>query len=301
MLEELHRSLKLKSPQYIFTICVLTPVIAIYTIIRIIPIGGTIFLGFHKWDLINPAKPFIGLRNYIKLVHDELFIIAIRNTFILALLSIVISLGIALGLALILNRRKMRFAPVYELIYFLPFIISWVPLAVIWKWMYDPTYGILNYVIGLVGMRPQGWLVNPKLSLYSIIILVVWRNLGLATVLFSVGLKNIPAEYFDAAIVDGASGFKLFRDIIFPLLKPITLYLFVMSTILNFAIFSPVYVMTIGSQGAPGNAVRVLVYDLYENGFRYLHMGYAAAEATLLLLIVLVLTLVEFRSMRYEV
>ena len=300
MLEELHRSLKLKSPQYIFTICVLTPVIAIYTIIRIIPIGGTIFLGFHKWDLINPAKPFIGLRNYIKLVHDELFIIAIRNTFILALLSIVISLGIALGLALILNRRKMRFAPVYELIYFLPFIISWVPLAVIWKWMYDPTYGILNYVIGLVGIRPQGWLVNPKLSLYSIIILVVWRNLGLATVLFSVGLKNIPAEYFDAAIVDGAGSFKLFRNIIFPLLKPITLYLFVMSTILNFAIFSPVYVMTIGSQGAPGNAVRVLVYDLYENGFRYLHMGYAAAEATLLLLIVLVLTLVEFRSMRYE-
>jgi len=300
MLKESRRSFKLKSPQYIFTICVLTPVIAIYTIIRIVPIGGTIFLSFHKWDLINPAKPFIGLRNYIKLVHDYLFIIAIRNTFVLALLSIVISLGIALGLALILNRRKMRFASVYELIYFLPFIISWVPLAVIWKWMYDPTYGILNYVIGLVGIRPQGWLVNPKLSLYSIIILVVWRNLGLATVLFSVGLKNIPAEYFDAAIVDGASGFKLFRDIIFPLLKPITLYLFVMSTILNFAIFSPVYVMTIGSQGAPGNAVRVLVYDLYENAFRYLHMGYAAAEATLLLLIVLVLTLVEFRSMRYE-
>jgi len=300
MLKESRRSFKLKSPQYIFTICVLTPVIAIYTIIRIVPIGGTIFLSFHKWDLINPAKPFIGLRNYIKLVHDYLFIIAIRNTFVLALLSIVISLGIALGLALILNRRKMRFASVYELIYFLPFIISWVPLAVIWKWMYDPTYGILNYVIGLVGIRPQGWLVNPKLSLYSIIILVVWRNLGLATVLFSVGLKNIPAEYFDAAIVDGASGFKLFRNIIFPLLKPITLYLFVMSTILNFAIFSPVYVMTIGSQGAPGNAVRVLVYDLYENAFRYLHMGYAAAEATLLLLIVLVLTLVEFRSMRYE-
>jgi len=300
MLEELRISSKLKSPQYIFAICVLVPVIAIYTIIRIIPIGGTIFLGFHKWDLINPAKPFIGLRNYIKLVQDELFIIAIRNTFVLALLSIVISLGIALGLALILNRRKMRFAPVYELIYFLPFIISWVPLAVIWKWMYDPTYGILNYVIGLVGIGAQGWLVNPKLSLYSIIILVVWRNLGLATVLFSVGLKNIPAEYFDAAIVDGAGSFKLFRHIIFPLLKPITLYLFVMSTILNFAIFSPVYVMTIGSQGAPGNAVRVLVYDLYENGFRYLHMGYAAAEATLLLLIVLVLTLVEFRSMRYK-
>lgn len=294
------KNLKLKSPQYIFAICTLVPVVAIYTIIRIIPITGTIFLSFHKWDLINPAKPFIGLGNYIKLFHDKLFIIAIRNTFILALLSIVISLGISLGLALILNRKNMRFAPVYELVYFLPFVISWVPLAVIWKWMYDPTYGIFNYIIGLVGIKPQGWLVNPKLSLYSIIILVVWRNLGLDTVLFSVGLKNIPAEYFDAAIVDGASGFRLFKNITFPLLKPITLYLFVMSTILNFAIFAPVYVMTVGSQGAPGNAVRVLVYDLYENGFRYLHMGYAAAEATVLLVIVLVLTLVEFGSMRYE-
>lgn len=301
MFGEIRRRLKLKKPQYVFAICVLAPIIAIYTIIRIIPITGTIFLGFQKWDLISPVRPFIGLRNYINLVHDELFIIAIRNTFILALFSIVISLGIALGLALILNRRKMRFAAAYELIYFLPFVISWVPLAVIWKWMYDPSYGIFNYVIGLVGVEPQGWLVNPKLSLYSIIILVVWRTSGLNTVLFSVGLKNIPAEYIDAAILDGAGHFKLFKNIILPLLKPIILYLVIMSTILNFAIFAPVYVMTLGSQGAPGNAVRVLVLDLYENGFRYFHMGYAAAEAGMLLLIVLVLASMEFWLIRYEV
>lgn len=297
MFEKFRKSLKLKSPQYIFAVCVLIPVMAIYTIIRIIPIGGTIFLSFHKWDLLKPVKPFIGWRNYIKLFHDYLFHMAIRNTFVLALLSILITLGIALGLALLLNRKKIRFASIYELLFFVPFVISWAPLAVIWKWMYDPTYGILNYLIGLIGMEPQGWLVNPKLSLYSIIIVIVWRSVGFNTVIFSAGLKNIPAEYLDAATVDGASGVKLFRHIIFPLLKPITSYLFVMSTILNFAIFTPVYVMTLGSQGAPGNAVRVIVYDLYENAFRHFHMGYAACEAVILLLIVLTLTLMEFRVM----
>lgn len=297
MFEKFRKNLKLKSSQYIFAICVLIPVMAIYTIIRIIPIGGTIFLSFHKWDLFKPIKPFIGWRNYIKLFHDYLFGMAVRNTFVLALFSILIALGIALGLALLLNRKKIRFASIYELLFFVPFVISWAPLAVIWKWMYDPTYGILNYAIGLIGMEPQGWLVNPKLSLYSIIIVIVWRSVGFNTVIFSAGLKNIPAEYLDAATVDGASGVKLFRHIIFPLLKPITSYLFVMSTILNFAIFTPVYVMTLGSQGAPGNAVRVIVYDLYENAFRNFHMGYAACEAVILLLIVLTLTLMEFRVM----
>lgn len=297
----LHRGFKLRAPQYIFAIYVLLPIVAMYMAIRIIPILGTLFLGFHRWDLVDPAKPFIGFKNYIKLFHDRLFIIAIKNTCMLAFLSLVITLGTSLGLALILNRKEMRGGSVYESVYFLPFIISWVPLSVIWKWMYDPGYGILNYAISFIGIPAQGWLVNPDLALYSIVLLVVWRSLGLDVVLFSVGLKNIPSEYHDAAIIDGAGGISLFRYITLPLLKPIVLYLVVMSTIINFAIFAPVFVMTIGSQAAPGNAVRVLVYDMYENGFRFLKMGYAAAESTILLIIVLFLTLIEFVTIRSEV
>lgn len=299
--QELHRGSKLRAPQHIFAVYVLLPIVAVYVATRIIPIFGTLFLGFHRWDLVDPAKPFIGFKNYIKLFHDRLFIIAIKNTCMLAFLSLVITLGTSLGLALILNRKEMRGGSVYEGVYFLPFIISWVPLSVIWKWMYDPGYGILNYAISFIGIPAQGWLVNPDLALYSIVLLVIWRSLGLDIVLFSVGLKNIPSEYHDAAIIDGAGGISLFRYITLPLLKPIVLYVVVMSTIINFAIFAPVFVMTIGSQAAPGNAVRVLVYDMYENGFRFLKMGYAAAESTILLIIVLFLTLIEFATIRPEV
>lgn len=289
----------IRRPQYVFAFVALAPIVAIYTIIRIIPIGGNIILSFYQWKLVSPIK-FVGLENYVKLFHDRLFFIAIKNTFILALLSLIITLLFSLGLALILNREKLRFTAAYELVYFTPFFISWVPLAVIWRWIYDPTYGILNYVLSFIGISPQGWLVNPKLSLYSIVALIVWRHLGINTLIFSVGLKNIPSEYHNAAKIDGAGGLSLFRYITLPLLKPIVLYLVVMFTILNFTIFAPVYVMTVGSQGAPGEAVRVIVLDIYENGFRYLHMGYAAAESTILLLGILLLALVEFRLIKHE-
>lgn len=288
----------LRRPRVAFALYVIIPIFAFFVIIRVFPILGTLFLGFFDWGLISPTKPFIGFENYTALFNDSLFIIALRNTGVLAFLSVIITMAGAFGLALILNRKKTIFADIYKLIYFVPFVISWVPLSVIWKWMYDPSYGILNYVVGLVGIPPQGWLVNPKLSLYSVIILIVWRSVGFNTILFSVGLKNIPSEYLEAGRIDGAESISLFRYITLPLLKPIILYILIMTSIINFGIFSPVYILTVGSQGAPGNAVRVLVYDIYENAFRYLHMGYAAAESTILLILVVFLTLIEFKLIK---
>jgi len=290
----------LRRPRVAFALYVIIPIFAFFVIIRVFPILGTLFLGFFDWGLISPTKPFIGFENYTALFNDSLFIIALRNTGVLAFLSVIITMAGAFGLALILNRKKTIFADIYKLIYFVPFVISWVPLSVIWKWMYDPSYGILNYVVGLVGIPPQGWLVNPKLSLYSVIILIVWRSVGFNTILFSVGLKNIPSEYLEAGRIDGAESIPLFRYITLPLLKPIILYILIMTSIINFGIFSPVYILTVGSQGAPGNAVRVLVYDIYENAFRYLHMGYAAAESTILLILVVFLTLIEFKLIKPE-
>ena len=290
----------LRRPRVAFALYVIIPIFAFFVIIRVFPILGTLFLGFFDWGLISPTKPFIGFKNYTALFNDSLFIIALRNTGVLAFLSVIITMAGAFGLALILNRKKTIFADIYKLIYFVPFVISWVPLSVIWKWMYDPSYGVLNYVVGLVGIPPQGWLVNPKLSLYSVIILIVWRSVGFNTILFSVGLKNIPSEYLEAGRIDGAESIALFRYITLPLLKPIILYILIMTSIINFGIFSPVYILTVGSQGAPGNAVRVLVYDIYENAFRYHHMGYAAAESTILLILVVFLTLIEFKLIKPE-
>lgn len=288
----------IRRPRLAFALYVIIPIFAFFVIIRVFPILGTLFLGFFDWELINPTKPFIGFKNYTDLFSDPLFVTALRNTGILAFLSVIVSMAGAFGLALILNRKKTRFGDIYKLIYFVPFVISWVPLSVIWKWMYDPSYGMLNYAVGLVGMPPQGWLVNPKLSLYSIILLIIWRSMGFNVILFSVGLKDIPSEYLEAGRIDGAESISLFKYITLPLLKPIILYILIMTSIINFSIFSPVYVMTVGSQGAPGNAVRVLVYDIYENAFRYLHMGYAAAESTILLILVVFLTLIEFKLIK---
>jgi len=288
----------LRRPRVAFALYVIIPIFAFFVIIRVFPILGTLFLGFFDWGLISPTKPFIGFENYTALFNDSLFIIALRNTGVLAFLSVIITMAGAFGLALILNRKKTIFADIYKLIYFVPFVISWVPLSVIWKWMYDPSYGILNYVVGLVGIPPQGWLVNPKLSLYSVIILIVWRSVGFNTILFSVGLKNIPSEYLEAGRIDGAESIPLFRYITLPLLKPIILYILIMTSIINFGIFSPVYILTVGSQGAPSSAVRVLVFDIYQNAFVYLDMGYAAAESTIFLILVVFLTLIEFKLIK---
>lgn len=299
--EKMTKFQTIRKSRLFFVWTVLTPILCYYIIVRIVNIGGTILVGFFKWSLIG-EKVFVGLRNYGELFRSELFWIAVRNTGVLAFLSLGISIGIALGLALILDRPKMKFANVYKAIYFVPFIISWVPLSVIWKWMYDPTYGILNYAISLIGMKPRGWLIDPNLALFSIMILIVWRSVGLNTLFLSVGLANIPHQYREAARIDSAGNFQLFRYIILPLLKPIVFYLIVMSTILNFSLFAPIYIMTVGSQGAPANAVRVLIYDIYENAFRFFHMGYAGAESTILLVIVLILTLFQtavFRRKAY--
>jgi len=290
----------IRRQRIVFGLCILIPVFTFFVIIRVFPILATLLLSFFDWGLVNPTRPFIGFKNYIDLFNDPLFVIALRNTGVLAFLSVIVTIAIAFGLALILNRRKAKFADIYKLIYFVPFVISWVPVSVIWKWIYDPTYGILNYVVSLVGISRQGWLVNPKLSLYSIIILIIWRSAGFNIILFSVGLKNIPSEYLEAGRIDGAGDISLFRHITLPLLKPIILYIFIMTSIINFSIFSPVFIMTTGPQGAQGNAVRVLVYDIYENAFRYLHMGYAAAESTILLILVIFLTLIAFKLIKQE-
>ena len=163
-----------------------------------------------------------------------------------------------------------------------------------------PQYGLLNYFLSLLGISPRAWLVYPNLALYAIVIMSVWKIIGYYMMIFLVGLKNISKEYYEAALIDGAVGGQVFRYITLPLLRPIVLYVLVVATIQAFNVFTQVYVMTSDIQGAPGRLVRVFVYDIYENGFRYFKMGYASAEAVILLLIVLALTIFEFRVMGKE-
>lgn len=225
---------------------------------------------------------------------DKNFGIALFNTTLFAIIVVSVSVTLALLLALAL-KKKTRLGGLYEFAYFLPVVIPMVPVSIVWKWMYDATYGIINILFKAIGLSAIGWLTEPKIALSSIMIMSIWKCLGYYMILFLVGLRNIPIQYYEAARIEGAYGWQLFKNITFPLLKPMALYVLVIATIQNFNVFTQVYVMTTGSQAAPMSAVRVLVYEIYQNGFRYFKMGYASAEVVVLFAIIMTISLIYFK------
>lgn len=292
-------NLKNKTKRYLFCYLGLFPIVLLFVLLRINPLVSTLRLSLYEWNLIKAFKPFVGFKNYITLFQDHLFLLAIRNTTIFAFATVVIGIVLSLALAVALNKNA-KMNEFYQLVYFLPVITPMVPVSVIWKWIYDPGYGLLNYMLSFLGVEPVGWLMYPNLALASIIVMCIWKDLGYNMILFLVGLKSIPRQFYEAAEIDGATKWKAFLYVTLPLLKPILLYVFITTTITGFNIFTPIYVMTTGSQGAPGNAVRSLVFNIYEDGFRYFKMGYASSQAVVLLMIVLVLTVIQLRIFRGE-
>ncbi len=281
----------------LFCYAMLAPVLALFIYVRLLPIVWSVVLSFYDWGLIRRQKPFVGLENYIRLLHDPNFLIALRNTTVYSLSTVLISVILSLPLAVLLA-NKGRITVVYQTIYFLPVITPMVPMAIAWKWIYDYNYGLLNYILSLVGIAPVAWLTDVHIALWALVIMGVWKVLGYNLVLFLVGIRNIPASYLESASLDGATEWQKFRHVTLPLLRPILLFVLVTATINAYNVFTQVYVMTLGSQAAPGQAVRVLVYDIYQNAFQYFRMGYASSEAVALTLIVLGFTFIQFRVFR---
>jgi multiple sugar transport system permease protein len=290
---------RLTLAKYCFCYLGLIPILVIYWVLRLEPIARTFILSFYDWHLIRPLRPFVGLANYWDLLSDENFLLALKNTTLFAVFVVGVSVVLGLALAILLV-GKLRFTAAYQAVYFLPVITPMVPMAIAWKWIFDARHGILNYALSWVGVQPIGWLTSPDVAMWAIIIMSVWKVLGYNMVLLLVGLKSIPVVYYEAASIDGAAGWAVFRRITLPLLKPILLFVIVISTINAYNVFTQVYVMTQGSQAAPGAPLRVLVFDIYQNGFQFFKMGYASAEAVVLTLIVLALTLVQLRVIRLD-
>jgi multiple sugar transport system permease protein len=288
-----------KLNMYIFCYTALLPILAVYLLIRVIPILQTFWLSLTNAKITGGKTTFIGLTNFTELFKDDLFISAMSNTSLYAVGTVVGSVLLGLALAVVIS-TGLRGSSWFEIIYFIPVITPWVPVSIAWKWIYDPSVGLLNYLLSFFGFRPYGWLLYPDTALWAIIAMSIWKVVGYNMVIFLVGIRSIPTEYYESAALDGASTWNMFRRITLPLLKPITLFVLVISVINAYNVFTPVYVMTTGSQGAPGSSVRVLVWDMYENAFRFFRLGYASAEAFMLFLIILVLTLIQFRIMRTE-
>jgi multiple sugar transport system permease protein len=289
----------LRRKRWRFAMLAILPTLAIFAWVRIYPIAETLRLSVHKWDILSKNKPFIGLANFRELFSDRLFVEALTNTAIIAFGVLLITIPLSLVLAaLIHHRARSRLAGFYETAIFIPHVVSLVPAAMAWKWIFDAKLGPLNNLLGWFGVAPKAWLFDPVLAVVCVIVLCSWQALGYAVLIYLVGFKSLPVSLYEAAKLDGATGPQSFRLISVPMLKPITLYVSVVTLVSGFNVYAQAFVLASDAQGAPGRQVRVLVLDMLENSFRNYRVGYAASEAVVLLLIVLLLTLMQFSFLR---
>ena len=255
------------------------------------PILAALGVSLTKWDMLTPPQ-VVGLDNYARLLGDDRFLKALRNTTFYTVVSVPVGLTLALGLAAALNQQIRGIAWI-RTAYFLPLVTSATAIALVWLWIYSPT-GLLNGAIGVLGIPPQRWVADPTLAMPSIIAMSVWQGLPANVIIFLAGLQAIPTEYYDAASVDGAGRRSRFARITLPLLTPSIFFTGILALIGAFQVFDQVYVMA--NPGKPGDATITLVYFIYEAGFRNFKMGYAAAGSWVMFLIVAVATVVYFRT-----
>ncbi len=263
-----------------------------------IPVLIAIATSAHEWNLIRPAE-FIGLENFSDLINDDDFWQALGNTIKLLLFTVPIELVLALGIALLLNQR-LRFLGLFRTIYFLPVVTSTVAASIVWAWIFQPRYGLLdNIVFSPLGFTELKWLTRPDLVLIPIATVSVWQRLGFDMVLFLSGLQSIPRVLYEAAIIDGASRWQRFRHVTLPMLSPTTFLVVVLSIIYGFQIFDQVFIMT--ARTVPGGvrgSATTLTYFLYQEGFINSKFGYASAIALVLFLIILAVTVIQLNLQR---
>lgn len=256
----------------------------------LLPVAASLVLSFAEWDLLTPIK-WIGLGNYAAILNDGTMWQALRNTilFILGYLPSVVVLGLAL--ALLLNRR-LKGRTIFRAIYFVPVVTSWVAVSLIWKWLLNPQYGLINYGLSLIGIKGPGWLFDPSWALPGVVLTSIWKDMGFVTVIYLAGLQEIPEHLFEAAALDGATPWQRFRTITWPMLAPTTFFVTTISLISSFQVFDQVWIMT---QGGPAGATSTMVELIYKNAFSYSKMGYASAISWVLFLFIFTVTIAQNR------
>lgn len=263
-------------------------------IFTLVPVIIALAFSFTEYNVLTSPR-WIGLRNYLTLLTDRDFKQSLINTLLYAIGTIPPKIFISLFFAILLNQR-MKGIAFFRACYYAPEVTSMVAVSIVWLYMYNPQVGLFNIILEKFGIPHQAWLLNPKLALPSLMLLGIWKNLGVNMVIYLAGLQGIPSTYVEAAKMDGASGWQIFWKITWPLLSHATFFIFITNMIGTIQVFDQVYVMT---NGGPANATTTAVHQIYLQAFQQFHMGYASAMAFVLACIIFVLTLVNFR-MRKE-
>jgi multiple sugar transport system permease protein len=274
----------------------LSPALVLIGIFFFLPVAASLLLSVTDFDIYGVADPlatrFVGFRNYSRLLATPDFWNALKNTLYFAFVGGPLTIAVSLGAALLLNSKLVRFKGLFRTIYFTPFVTTLVAVAIVWRYLYHTQYGLFNFVLGKFGVSPIDWLGDPHWAMPAIILMAVWKSFGYNMLIFIAGLQAIPEELYDAAEIDGASTSRQFFSITLPMLTPTLVFVGVVTMIGYFQLFAEPYVMT---QGGPLRSTTSVVLLMYEEGFRWWRMGYAAAIAFVLFIVILLATLVQFR------
>lgn len=273
----------------------LTPNLIVFTVFVFAPLVFAVWMSFHKWDTISPAE-WVGFSNFTELLGDKLFWESLKNTFIFGILTVPTSLVLGLIAALGLN-QKLPGRVFMRTIYFLPFVVSSVVIGTLGSWVFNDTYGIINATLDQIGLGEVSWLTDPNLAMITLSITTVWARLGFCMIVYLAALQTIPPEYLEASTVDGSTPWQTFRYITLPLLMPATFLLAVLNIIYSFEAFDLVFVMT---GGGPGNSTTVLPVYAFDTAFQVRRFGYANAIGLVLMVIIMIITLIQWRVTRQD-
>jgi sn-glycerol 3-phosphate transport system permease protein len=269
------------------------PSLLLFGVFFVVPVLHSMVLGFFRWDLIGEPE-YVGLGNYEWLLADDVFWEVVVNTLKYSTATVVLTLLLGLGLAILCNRQG-RFYTLIQGCIFTSYIVSWVGVSLLWVWLLDGQYGLFNYLLGPLGIDNIDWLGDPDVALWALVGVTVWKTLGYDMIIYLAGLQAIPDDLYEAAALDGAGPWQRFCHVTLPQLAPTTLFLVITSTIFTFQGFDVVRIMT---QGGPVHATSIYVFWVWEQAFRYFHVGRASAAVTVFFVAIMVVTVLQFRLYR---
>lgn len=279
----------------------LSPALLSIFIFFFIPVIAAFIISFTDFDIYSIGDyaniSFIGVRNYSRLFQDVLFWTSLKNTFYFVVLAGPLSVVVSLFSAILLNSKLAKFKGLFRLSYFIPVVTTLVAVAIVWRFIYHPKFGILNFALSFIGINPIDWLGDPNWAMPAIVIMAVWKNFGYNMIIFLAGLQNIPSHLYEAAIMEGANSWQQFKSITLPMLAPTTLFVSLITMIGFFQLFAEPYIMT---QGGPMNSTLSIVQYMYQEGFRWWNIGYSASIAFALFFIIFIGTIIQFKLRKDE-
>ena len=281
--------------------CFVAPALLVITVFFFLPVVAALAMSLTDFDIYALADSrnlrLVGLQNYAQLLQTPLFWQAFGNTLYFVVVGVPLSITVSFGAALLLHSRLVKFQAFFRTALFAPVVTTLVAVAVIWRYLFHPHYGLLNYTLGLIGIPPIDWLGDPRWAMPAIIVFAVWKNFGYNMIILLAGLQSIPEQLYEAARIDGASMWQQFRHVTMPMLAPIVTMVNILTIAGYFQLFAEPYVMT---QGGPLQSTVSVLYFMYEEGFKWWNLGSASAVAFVLFLFIFCVTAVQLRLARWQ-